>query len=290
MKQLFLKSNLLHIRTNEGEFEVSNPEILSKSDCFNLSRLNGIEWPGGVEFETIAPHPECNKARECLQLTNGLNCSQAYDARTRSTSLCAKSYKLVRLLPKEEKKHEWTTDEIMSMVEKKPAPPTPNFPKGGTTFTESAYKEFEEKKDQYGNPVFDTHEEEAEYRKKTLEMANRIIDGLSVNKANLEHIAQTGKINGSLRQELIDKIFAKSPIAAPSESQEEWISLEIRTPNPLQWVLVWVEAKLMAFMACRRAYPSEQGSMWDSPFEEVELYNSEIDYWRPIPKFTRKPE
>lgn len=69
MKTLFLKSNLLHIRLKEGEYEVSNPEIVGKfgvrilSESFILRYplltkegyilLEGndeAEWPGKVEL------------------------------------------------------------------------------------------------------------------------------------------------------------------------------------------------------------------------------------------------
>lgn len=72
MKQLFRKSNIIHIRTNEGEFEVSNPEILHEKTRW-LAEKDTTEWGGDVELI---------KQRGAINLT------------------------LARLLPKEEKKAE----------------------------------------------------------------------------------------------------------------------------------------------------------------------------------------
>lgn len=48
MKQLFLKSNLLHIRLKEWEYEVSNPEVIPAILASYL--VNGFEWQYGVEL------------------------------------------------------------------------------------------------------------------------------------------------------------------------------------------------------------------------------------------------
>lgn len=46
---LFLKSNILHIRTNEGVFVVINPEILHEKTRW-LAEKDTTEWGGDVEL------------------------------------------------------------------------------------------------------------------------------------------------------------------------------------------------------------------------------------------------
>lgn len=156
-KTLFRKSNILHIRTNEGEFEVSNPEVLT---CLHIRHMPDgdwriktpgsgwtgedvkwpVEWPYGVELNwRIA----ISTARD----TKYTSCTEEYA----KSNPGFHSYAIARLLPKEEKKDDiqpkrWEEStsipsESDYKEEFKPAQPTPNFPKGGTTFTESAYKE-----------------------------------------------------------------------------------------------------------------------------------------------------
>lgn len=57
MKTLFFKSNILHIRTNEGEFEVSNPEVKVRGRIGQdvtartlVDLIGRSEWLGDVEF------------------------------------------------------------------------------------------------------------------------------------------------------------------------------------------------------------------------------------------------
>lgn len=239
MKNLFLKSNIPHIRTNEGEFEVSNPEVLTYLHIRHMpdgdwriktpgSGWTGedvkwpVEWPGGVEFETIAPHPECNKARECLQLTNGLNCSQAYNARTRSTSLCAKAYKLARLIP-EENKPEYLKDKVVFDGARTDSD-TP------MSFTESAYKEFEGKDSDSGDGLStigsnnrETKVESSEPQEKSIESEKyelRRILQMQVNCLREDEMDNSDAvaIRGTTAQRIMKFL---DPVYAPSESQEE---------------------------------------------------------------------
>lgn len=135
MKTLFFKSNIPHIRTNAGEFEVSNPEEfegawvplgVTLEQYFNsFENTNHPEWPGGVELI------ETCKWRGNRDACANEVCWDLEQCQGNPT------IKLARLLPpKEEKKPEYLKDKVVFDGARTDSD-TP------MSFTESAYKEFE---------------------------------------------------------------------------------------------------------------------------------------------------
>lgn len=71
---------------------------------------------------------------------------------------------------------------------------------------------------------------------------------------------------------------------AQTKNSNQWLSIKEHTPKPFRYYDVWIKDNDMAFMACYRAFPSDTGSMWDSPFYEVEANKDSIEFYRERPQ------